>query len=408
MTEKTRTALMPQYMTKFACIGSACEDTCCAGWTVAVDKDTYKKYKKIKNSPLKQQFDENVKRNRRDPSDLTYGKITMDNGACSFLNKEQLCSIQLNHGPELLCNTCTVYPRTLYQVNGVIEKSATMSCPEVARLALLNPTLMEFDEVAEPEQMKGSIVGIVDTSRESGVGKYFWELRIFSIQVLQNRSYSLSERIVLLGLALQKVQECMTANRIDDIPEVLNRYTVLIGEGLIQSLIADIPKNTQVQMEFAKALVDMRLQLDVTSQRYLDCLSEMLQGLHYEEAAPLSTIVTQYETAYEAYYKPFMDKHEHMLEHYLVNHVFKNLFPIGRKDVFTDYVMLAVHFGLIKLHLIGMSGYHKGLTEDLALKLIQSFSKTVEHNTTYTIQIEELLREQEYNTMGYMSILVMN
>lgn len=408
MAEKTRTVLMPHYMTEFACIGSACEDTCCAGWGVSVDKDTYKKYKKMKTSPLKGKLEDNVKRNRRNPSELNYGKITMENGACSFLDEEKLCSIQVIHGPELLCNTCTIYPRTLHQVNSVVEKSATMSCPEVARLALLKPAPMEFDEVIEPRDVMGAVVGGVDTSREKGAKKYFWELRIFSIQVLQNRAYSVSERMVLLGLALQKVQECVEEKRIDDIPDVLNRYTMLIGEGSLKQLIADIPKNTKVQMEFAKALVDVRLQVAVTSKRYVDCLGQMLNGLHYREGALLTDVIAQYDNAYESYYKPFMDTHEHVLEHYLVNHVFKNLFPFGRKDVFTDYVMLAVNFGLIKLHLIGMAGHHEELTEEMVVKLIQSFSKTIEHNTAYVTRIETLLSEQQYNTMGYMSILVMN
>lgn len=42
--------------------------------------------------------------------------------------------------------------------------------------------------------------------------------------------------------------------------------------------------------------------------------------------------------------------------------------------------MLVVHYALIKLILIGMSSYHKGLTAEPVLKLIQSFAKTVEHN----------------------------
>lgn len=408
MEEKTRMVIMPNYMTEFSCIGSACEDTCCSGWAVTVDKDTYKKYKKMRGSLLKSKFEENVKRNRHNANDINYGKITMENGECSFLDEEKLCSIQVNHGSELLCNTCTVYPRTLHQVNGVVEKSATMSCPEAARLALLNPEPMEFDELLEPREVKGTVVGGIDTSYEKGAKKYFWELRIFTIQVLQNRAYTISERMVLLGLTLQKVQECINENRTDDILAVLDRYTVLIGDGSLKEMIATIPKNTKVQMEFAKALVDIRLQGTVTSQRYVECLGQMLNGLHYREGTLLTDVVEQYEKAFETYYKPFMQDREYILEHYVVNHVFKNLFPFGRKDVFADYVMLAVYFGLIKLHLIGMAGHHEGLTEENVVKLIQSLSKTVEHNTAYVNRIDTLLSEQRYNTMGYMSILVMN
>ena len=42
-----RKILVPDYISSFACIGSECEDTCCAGWQVPVDKVTYQKYRKV-------------------------------------------------------------------------------------------------------------------------------------------------------------------------------------------------------------------------------------------------------------------------------------------------------------------------------------------------------------------------
>ena len=46
----------PSYLKNFKCIGGACEDTCCAGWSIEVDEGTYKKYKKVKNSSLLSKF----------------------------------------------------------------------------------------------------------------------------------------------------------------------------------------------------------------------------------------------------------------------------------------------------------------------------------------------------------------
>ena len=57
------------------------------------------------------------------------------------------------------------------------------------------------------------------------------------------------------------------------------------------------------------------------------------------------------------------------------------------------FVVMVVHYAMIKLHLIGMAGFHKGLTTDLAVKLIQSFGKTVEHNNLYVRNIFQLLKD---------------
>ena len=63
---------------------------------------------------------------------------------------------------------------------------------------------------------------------------------------------------------------------------------------------------------------------------------------------------------------------------------------------------------MVKLHLIGMAGYHKGLNDDLTLKLIQSFSKVVLHNEKYIQGIIKLLKENGYDSLAYMTILVKN
>ena len=36
-----RTILSLEYLNDFKCIGSACENTCCSGWDIVVEKKTY-------------------------------------------------------------------------------------------------------------------------------------------------------------------------------------------------------------------------------------------------------------------------------------------------------------------------------------------------------------------------------
>jgi lysine-N-methylase len=103
-----------------------------------------------------------------------------------------------------------------------------------------------------------------------------------------------------------------------------------------------------------------------------------------------------------------MDEHEYILENYLVNYVYKNLFPLGRKSVSEDFIMLVVHYSMIKLILIGMSRHHKGLTTELVIKVIQSFAKTVEHNNGFLDKVYSILEEEGFATMGHMAILIKN
>ncbi len=40
-------SLHPLYAKKFRCIGAECEDVCCRGWEVTIDKETYRKYESL-------------------------------------------------------------------------------------------------------------------------------------------------------------------------------------------------------------------------------------------------------------------------------------------------------------------------------------------------------------------------
>lgn len=238
--------------------------------------------------------------------------------------------------------------------------------------------------------------------------RHFWDLRVFTIDLLQNRAFSLEDRLILLGMFYQKLKEDVESGRIKEIPDLIDTYNNTVAGGSIRESLASIPPLSTIQMKLIKELADQRFPFVVNSNRYLQCFSECLQGLQYTQEAEVEEISERYAKAHADYYRPFMEGHEYMLEHYLVNHVFKNLFPFDRTMVFDSYIMLVVNYALIKLLLIGMSAYHKGLTPDLVVKLIQSFARTVEHNNAYLNRVLELLHANGYDTMAWMAIMIRN
>ena len=414
MTGKRHLTLVPQYMHQFSCIGSACSDSCCIGWRVSIDKETYKKYRRVKHPDLKPLFQEKVTRNRSNPSKSDYAKIKMNKDRrCPFLNKDKLCRIQLALGEEYLSATCKFYPRTINKINGVLEISATVSCPEAARLILFNPEVMEFDQQTGLLQSGVFVHREVDTKKPvipHRLHRYFWELRIFTIQVIQNRQFKLWERLIFLGLFYKKVEEYLEQDRSKEILELIARYTNMINEGIIRDSIAGIPVQTTIQMKLLKELADERFFQGINSPRYFQCFKEFLRGVNYQKGLQEEEIGEQYSQAYAEYYQPYMQDREYILENYLVNYIFKNIFPLGNKNgpVFDEYLMFVIHYALIKMHLIGMAAFHQGLGDELVLKLIQSFAKTVEHNAIYLFKVKELLRANNLATMAYAAIMIKN
>lgn len=389
--------LIPAYYNEFKCIGSACEDTCCAGWKVSVDKKSFNKYRKITSGPLAQELKANITRERRTPSDLAYGKIKMDSeGRCTLLREDGLCKIHSELGEEYLCHTCTIYPRHHNQVDERMEKSLGVSCPEAARLVLLNPNGIEF--LVEEEDVKK-----IQTNQTPD---YFWDIRMFAIELLQSRNASMDERLIVLGMFLEKVDALSKSEKNEKIPVLMNRYRQLLDDQNQLEMIKELPNNLSFQMDLVRKLIILRQSLGLSNTRYVECLNDLINGLKLNDGSAIEHSLHLYQNATAHYYEPFMKDHHYILENYVVNSLFKSVFPKNTVNLFEQYADLIIHYLLVKLHLIGISATHEGLTIDLAIKCIQSFSKTFEHNTKFFVDVLNELKENSNLTMAHMTVLL--
>lgn len=411
--KKKRTVLQPEYMENFRCIGPDCEDSCCVGWQVDIDKENYLKYKKIQNEELKPMFGKMVNRKHNHKSDGSYAKIKMDiKGRCPFLNEKNLCKIHGILGEAYLSDTCALYPRYLRMVDGKFERSATMSCPEIARLALLNPDGICFEQIEEDADIRIKIHSTFDTEGHLYLNKperYFWDIRLFSLSLLQNRNYNLGERLIILGIVYKKIEELQLNKQTGNIPTMLETMNNLIEAGTLKEELEKVPTNTQIQMRLAKEMTDEKVLQGITSQRYVECLKEAFIGIDCVDKVNIEVMLQKYEENYKEYLIPYLEEKEFIMENYLVNEYFKELMPFGGySSIWDSYIFLCILYSMIKLHMIGMAGYHKGLNDELTLKLIQSLSRVVIHNNSYIQEIIKLLKDNNYDTLPYMAILVKN
>jgi lysine-N-methylase len=118
---------IPHYYKKFSCIGSACEDTCCAGWNIEIDDrsmETYLHTPGAFGAWLKSGIDRATQ------------SFRLKGRNCAFLNQDGLCDIYRELGKEKLCDTCRHYPRHMEDYGTLQEISLSLSCPEAARVIL--------------------------------------------------------------------------------------------------------------------------------------------------------------------------------------------------------------------------------------------------------------------------------
>ncbi|MGE5701600.1 MAG: flagellin lysine-N-methylase [Clostridia bacterium] len=393
MTRKN--IITAQYMNQFQCLGDTCEDTCCQGWYVDIDKKTFVKYHKITDKKVKKKLQNHVKRNKMKTTFTDYATIKFPKGGfCPFLNGNKLCSIQLELGSSYLSRTCATYPRQYNQVFEQFELTGTCSCPEVARLVLLNRDAFAMQESEE----KISADPVIDhLLEEEELRPLFEHVRQFVLNLLTYRSITLEERLLVLGTFLHELDYEDPAH----VMERMEAYEARLSNGQLAELYADLPVEPEVQFAFLRQNIETHVQHSITNERYLDLFRQCRLGWETEE---------RYQEAYQRWYVPFFQEHAYILENYLINYCIGQLFPFSsmykEQTPFEDWLILSLHFILIKHHLISLSYATQGLTPELCVHMIQSFSRTYEHDVTYFENELKHLYLDELATLPFLSILL--
>ena len=133
--------LAPLYYKEFKCIADKCLHSCCIGWEIDVDKETLKKYQKLKSDYG------TVIRNSISTDGTPHFRLG-ECDRCPHLDERGLCKIILGVGEDYLCDICREHPR-FYNFTIVAEVGVGMSCPEAARLILSSPDFASTEEVGE-------------------------------------------------------------------------------------------------------------------------------------------------------------------------------------------------------------------------------------------------------------------
>lgn len=398
---------------QFKCIGAACEDTCCSGWQVSIDRETFDKYQTCSHSTLRPRFDQWVQIQPSGANENGYARINLEKSTCPFLS-ENLCSIQSELGHDYLSRTCATFPRIRNNVAGVIERSLDLSCPEAARLCLADPLPAAFDQITpDPRELQDLPV------RLQSPDPYFWEIRSAVLTVLQNRAFPVAKRLILVGHICAKLDELSANGQHAFIPQTLEGFAVGISAGFYHQHLRECSANAADQLSLVLELMTARIKLDFVPQRYIDQYREFVEGLRLRPGINVHECGDRYAHACKQLYSPFMATHEYMLEHYLVYYAYRTLFPFGLNrnsdglettpplDSFTrEYMLMAAFFGIIHSMIIALAARH-GLRfgVDHVVRCLQGSSKALEHCTSYPLQILQILTSKGIVNTAGMSVL---
>lgn len=394
----------PKYLKEFKCIGGECEDSCCIGWDIDIDKITFRQYYKVKDQEMKKMFQKNVHNNEYcQAPDVDYGKVKLKKDKrCPFLDECNYCIIQSKLGEEYLSNVCTSFPRILNKIDGYYEMSLDVSCPEAARILLLKEEGIEFEE-NEETLGKHIISSEIDTKSKEFKNlpiKYFKEIRDLSIKIIKNRKFDLNKRLYILGEFINELEEELKYNY-KNVSKFIKDYDI----NSVKDPYEKDEFSYLLQVDFFKKTMKyLNILNEVDSLSFKDYTKETMTGFNFEDDN-ISKYANVYIEAFEEYSKEYMIKNSFIFENYLVNFIYNYMFPFSEnQSVFDGYIMLLMRYSFIRFYLVGKYIVNKNDSKEEIVRFIQVFSKSIGHHRNYLVNLLKYIKEKEFNNIEFVKI----
>lgn len=413
--------LMPEYAKDFQCTGSECEDNCCHElWTITIDKNTYRKYMASEDPELKPLFLKHIKRFQ---TGRAYARLVKNPGenTCPFETEEGLCSIQLKMGFEALSITCATYPRRYKIINNTDREMAlSLSCPVVAQRALLNKKPMQFIKADVPFDKSNASRFRLDGTRETDPAESFYAKRSFIIETLQNRNFPFENRLLLLGMFIQKLSGLAPK----EVLSVINSYRALFNNPGIEEQLDDLPVNPRMQALLISEVINRLtpttlLKGKAGDAKYLALLLDTVGGLGLIKDFTLEEQAEKYLDA-SMKFRTVQGQYDYIFENYFVNTVFSddlrifgyerdnfdNITP-DKNALWNFYLSLCLEYLILKFHFTGLYAHRGELSAQEAASAAALVARDVlAHSRERVASLLKWLKENNYDGLAHMATAI--
>lgn|GEM_PF-596168 len=382
---RTVLTLTPRYVERFRCVGAQCEDSCCSGWSVTLDKKTFYSYRQLQQPELRSIIDSSIARKRSGASDAAYARIKLASGtrACPLMN-DGLCSVQKNLNESYLSHTCFSYPRYTRKFGKQYEQALSLSCPEAARLALLDRDA--FDFIERPLTVRMEPIASVGAKRGMTV-ELMDEIRILCLKLVRTEGLELWQKLAVLGIFCENLDEMLRKGLHATIPVLLQNTVTMIEQGEFVAILAEMPPNHRSQtMVFAAFWNGPGFEVNsgtVVSQPQVETVAAIRRSLN----AGTDAGATQDDALVQAYMTGVQRLPEalqatpHLLEHFLLNEMFRELFPFKGNSPYEAYLQLIAEYGLLRFMIAVQCNTDGALPDAAALvRTVHVFYRLFQHD----------------------------
>ena len=365
--------MQPKYVGNFQCDGSKCNAKCCGKWRIDIDMETYKKYQRIKNPAMRKKILSGIQ-----PSTIQTGfQIELNNkGVCPLLCEDNLCYIQRNMGEDALSQTCKVYPRMVQQIGNYQFRMLAMTCPVAAEYALLSSNAMELQQISCEEETSAWKL-IAKNCNMKNVPNDLAAVHIMmgGLAILQNTSYTFEQRLVILGLFLDRVEDCQ--QNVEAVAGLIDYY----NSDTFQQEISNLWENWQyypvAHHQFMNGIITVLKQ-----EKELLISSEHWQVMN-----------DYYNNVYEERHHLVQERLGSVLERYWQHEWLFHAYPYSFNGGFLhNYFSYLIAYELCQLVIYSTYALDNAWAERNILDVMGEFSKSFDHKRDFS---KALVKETE-------------
>jgi lysine-N-methylase len=397
-------ALTPRYVQRFRCVGSVCEDSCCVGWPVHIDKKTYKAYRSQTDERFKPVV-AIMQRVENPPNGGMYAVLpaTGFEGRCPA-HQDGMCAVQAAAGESYLSDTCQSYPRINRLVRGQHEQTMTLSCPEAARLALMYEDA--FDFVETPVGVREGTVFMVPTGSETNAA-LLNEVRIFCMNLIRTRELALWQRLALLGTFCVILDKSLAEGKQQNVLGMIEDFVRGIENGALLAELESIqPCHKSQSMVFATLWASKGFSVHSSFQHQQ--MASIAVGLGGDKDGQVSG-----EALVAAYQRGLLRLDQALvgipwlLEHYLLNEMFSHQFPISGSSAHDSFLRLIARFGLLRLLLSARCNSEDELpTPSMLVATVQLQARRFQHDPAFATQVNQSLCDSGWASLDRLYTLL--
>lgn len=381
---------VPEYFKDFKCISSECEDTCCAGWGIVIDDETYKKYQKVEG-PFGERLRNEI------VHDAGENIFVLRGNNCPFLDEKNLCDIYKNVGEDALCYTCKQYPRYTEEFGSLREVGISLSCPEAARIILRNSKKATFELDENDEEVN---------SYNDINAKLYLELiqcRKIILDIIQDREIDLNVRASIVLYFTKEIQDKIDENDISDIRFIREKY---LDRNFVKDVITTLEKyNNKENYKYhnMKEYFNVLKRLKHITPNDPLGLDDAIR--YFWQSEDDKEVYLSKHKAFNKYYKEKIYKFEHILVYFIFRYFMKAVFDY---DVSAKIKTAIVSYLMIKELCIVRFTEEGQLNDADIVDISHMYSKDIEHLEENIESLAEIFETNDVFSVEEMLITLMN